>query len=145
MQETASLIVGGWAFGTPPAGWEVVPGAGVRRAEPGRFPSNVALSVEELAGGATLRGDVERQIATIRLRLTDGVVSGPLPASLGGSEAAEVRIEHAVEGGVRVLQRQLYVRHAGRMTVVTLTTLPEDEREVQGPFDAILRGLRPVA
>ncbi len=145
MQETASLIVAGWAFGAPPSGWEVVPGAGLRRAEPGRFPSNAALVVEELPAATTLHAYVERQLATIRLRLTDGLVTGPVPASLGGAEAADVRIEHAVEGGTRVLQRQLYARHEGRVTVLTFTTIAADTREVEGAFDAIARGLHRVA
>lgn len=136
------LVVAGWQFAAPPAGWEPVPGAGLRRNEPGHFPSNVAISTDELPGGDSLASWVETQQTLMRTRLTEPRFEGPSPASLAGAEEAlSVGIEHEVEGGIRVRQRQIYARFGRRVSIVTFTTDGADVREVEAAFEIILRGL----
>lgn len=145
MPPDAPLIVSGWSFSDPPAGWEKVPGAGLRRSEPGRFPSNVTVSSDELPPRRTLSSYVESQLALMRFRLSEPRFEGPTPATLAGAqEAVSLGIEHAVEGGLRVLQRQLYARLSRRVFIFTFTTDGADAREVEAAFDSILRGLSRV-
>lgn len=145
MSPADPLIVGGWQFAAPPAGWEAVPGAGLRRSEPGRFPSNVAISTDQLPGGVSLASWVEGQQALMRNRLSEPRFQGPSPASLADAEeAVTLEIEHGVEGGIRVHQRQIYARCGERVSIVTFTTDGADARAVEAAFDGILRGLSRV-
>lgn len=142
MPPDAPLIVSGWTFPEPPAGWERVPGAGLRRSEPGRFPSNVTVSSDELPPGRTLASYVESQLALMRFRLSETRFEGPWPATLAGTqEAVSLEVGHAVEGGLRVLQRQLYARLDQRVFIFTFTTDGTDAGDVEAAFDSIARGL----
>jgi hypothetical protein len=142
MTATVPLVVAGWQFAAPPAGWEAVPGAGLLRNEPGHFPSNVAISSEPLPEGSSLATWVEGQHALMRSRLSEPRFEGPSPASLAGAEeAVSLGIEHAVDGGTRIHQRQIYARHGRKVSIFTFTTDGTDSREVEAEFDGILRGL----
>lgn len=146
MTATNPLVVSGWRFDVQPAGWEAVPGAGLRRNEQGHFASNVAISTDRLPEGDTLASWVDTQQTLMRTRLTDASFEGPSPASLAGAEeAVSVGIEHGVEGGIRVHQRQIYARFGQRVSIVTFTTDGADAREVEAAFGNILRGLSRIS
>lgn len=145
MLATAPLVVQGWTFGTCPAGWEARPGAGLRRNEPGRFPSSVVLSADELAEGETLPAYVDRQLDSFRGVLGEPEVEGPRPlAHPGAEEARELVLSYTLaDGPTPVVQRQLFVRRGRRLGVITETTTPAERDAVRPAFRSIVSGLVP--
>lgn len=145
MSASPPLVVRDWTFGTCPAGWEARPGAGLRRNEPGRFPSSVVLVADELAEGETLPDYVDRQLGSFRDVLGEPEVEGPRPlAHPGADEARELVLSFTLaDGPTPVVQRQLFVRRGRRLAVITETTTPTEREALRPTFHAIVSGLVP--
>jgi hypothetical protein len=143
MASADPFTVAGWTFGNPPAGWEAIPGAGLRHNQTGCFPSNVVVVADDLPERVTLEAYIERQVTAMRAHLREPRFVRPAPATLAGAEEViELGVEHTAEGGTAVVQRQLYARRGRRISVVTLTTIATDADGMRPVFDAILRRMK---
>ena len=122
MAMAKELTVGGWTFGKPPAGWEAVPGAGLRLNQKGQFQSNVVVAPDELGEDETLEAYIVRQRAALESVLADVKFDGPVRKTLPGAEEVLELVLQFTLHDTAIVQRQLYTRRARQVSVITLTT-----------------------
>ncbi len=139
----AALAVGSWMLPTVPEGWEPIAQHGARRAGTDAFPSNASFVEEPLPADKQLAEYLEDQLAILRHFLPEVQVAGPRPTSFADAdEARELMLRYTAADGRRVIQAQFYVRAAGMVGVLTLTTIEEEVAKVKAAFDLIRQSAR---
>ncbi len=140
---SAALVVGSWSLESIPPGWEIMPGYGLRRAEPGAFPSVLLMVQEPLPNGLTLAAYVEKQLVAADVLLKHPTVRGPAPVTMPYStEALRVGFSYRSANGRAVVQMQIYATDGIEVGNVTFTTLEEDLPALGATFAEMIGGLR---
>lgn len=141
----AQVTAGHWQFSVVPTGWQVVAGLGLMQVAQGRFPSSVVITEDELPADMTLRAYVDKQRSLFPERLPELKVEGVKPTKLKGvEETAALTLSHT-QPGQPITQHQIYTRQGRQVSVITLTTRPEDLSQVRPVFKKILAGLSLVS
>ena len=138
----AVLSVGAWRLTSAPQGWEVLPGYGLRCAQPGAFPSNIVATEDRLGEGCSFEQYFEAQVKLLRQILPAPLIESSDPPKIKGlQEKVALIIRYRTQDGLPTLQYQVYGERDGCVGVVTLTTLESVFQAVLPDFRAVLAGL----
>lgn len=122
--EQPAAQFGGWKLGQVPAGWEQVPGLGLRCGPAGvssigfrQEPMNPEMSLQQY-------GEVQTQIMR---NIVPGIeAKGPKPSSWSGAEEALEMAWRLVEGNRQFIVVQILAKALGQVGIATFTTTDAD-------------------
>lgn len=134
----ASVQIGSWVLGKIPAGWELQEGYGIQQIVKDAFPASV-VATEEPLQTAVLQNYVEAQVNMLRQYLREPLIEPALPPVINGAdETVAIEVRYQTKERQAVFYRRVYARFAGRVGVLTLTTLESDLPRMQPVFSEIL-------
>ena len=136
------LAIGRWEVRLVPHGWVYVPDFGLRKAEEGVVPSNVAVNQDMLLCGDKLALYIDAQMTLMRNTFQEPLIAGPRPAEFAGAdEAVLLMVKHGTLNGYTVVQVQNYVRCGTWIGIITLTTLERELLNVRQDFERFSKAL----
>jgi hypothetical protein len=136
------LNLGRWEVRLVPHGWVYVPDFGIRKAEEGVVPSNVAVNQDTLLCGDKLSLYIDAQIALMKNTFKEPMIAGPRPAEFAGAdEAMLLMVKHGALNGYTVVQVQNYVRCGSWIGIVTLTTLEPELLRMRQDYERFFKAL----
>jgi len=131
-----------WTSNAVPGGWEVMDAVGFRRNGENTFPSTVVVTEDNLAEDETLGAYITKQVEMLRTMLKElQVTAAEVSTAMAADECHELYLRHMGTDGKIVLQRQIYLKRAHAVGIVTLTSEESEYANVKEPFDTVLSEL----
>ncbi len=139
----AALVVGSWHLEAVPAGWEILPGYGVRRVEAGVFASVLVLAEERLTPGTPLAKYVTNQIQAAKVLFPNPIIKGPDAFAVpGATEALRLGVSYITRSGQTAVHFQIYATDGEQAGNATFTTIKEELPNIGTALGELFRGLR---
>ncbi len=135
----AVLSIGSWSFSRIPDGWEAQEGFGIQQKAKNGFPSNIVVTEEQLAEGASLQQFVEAQVNMLRQYLRQPSIEAALPPGVpGAEESVAIDVKYSTKEGDVVMYKRIYARAGSAVGVLTLTVLEKDLQSVLPAFRELM-------
>jgi hypothetical protein len=139
----SGFAAGNWSVAGVPPGWEVIPGFGVRRAEPGAFPSVLLFAQEAMPPSITLDRYIAKQMDAAKILLREAKIREAVPVTIqDAAEARQIGLSYTSQDGRHAVQIQIYATHEGAVGNATFTTVEEELPRVANTLRSLIAQLR---